>query len=368
MDRPAVLVVDDESINRTVIGSLLEERYEVGQAGDGLEALAELARRSDQARPYDLVLMDVQMPRLDGFETCRRIKAATATSFLPVLMLTSLAEQRHRLAGLEAGADDFLTKPVDPSELTLRVAAFVRLRQQDRFLRLAIDRLSHLHAMKDDLFSLVVHDIRNPFYNLQNYLELIRKSADPLTPDQAGLFAGCDRNAAEVLRLLDGVLDVTRLEEGALTLAREEVDLARVAAEAAAAFAGTASLKKVQLDVAAPPTPSVRGDARLLRRCVDNLLSNALRHTPRESRVEIAAGHLQERAWIQVTDGGPGVPAELRETVFQKFFTEGPTQRRGYGLGLHLVKLAASAHRGSVELLDNPDGGAIFRLSVPIGR
>ncbi|MBI4868790.1 MAG: hybrid sensor histidine kinase/response regulator [Candidatus Wallbacteria bacterium] len=363
--RPSVLVVDDEEINRVMIRALLEDSYFIGEADSGEAALAELQRLR-----YDLVVLDVLMPGIDGFETCRRIKAAGSVNFLPVLMLTSLGDQHYKNTGLKAGADDFLTKPIDPVELSLRVAAFTRLRQQDRFLRQAVDQLRHLDSVKNDLFELIVHDLRSPLGNFNGFLSLLRATlGDSPSQKQLDYLTGCNRAAADMVTLLEGVLDVTLLEKGQLVLTQQEFDLNPVAAEAQEAFAGSAALKRVQLKLAADHDAIIQGDRRLIRRCIDNLLTNAVRYAPVDSAVVIEARKKDGLAWVQVADRGPGVPEELRKTVFQKFFTEElgrAPARRGYGLGLHFVKLTAAAHHGTVEVLDNDGGGSIFRLQLPV--
>jgi len=166
---PAVLVVDDEPMNRAPIRASLSPTCEVAEAANGPSALALLQKRS-----VDLVLLDVMMPGMDGFEVCRRIKAKGG-SYLPVLLVTALGDQSDKNQGLEAGADDFLTKPVDRRELLLRTRAFLRLREQDRVIREQLEQMRSLQAQKDDLVSLLVHDLRSPLAAIVANLQLLEE-------------------------------------------------------------------------------------------------------------------------------------------------------------------------------------------------
>ncbi len=171
-DRATVLVVDDEPINRAILRGYLGAQHRVIEVASGREALELVERESP-----DLVLLDVMMPELSGIETCKRIKAARAAEFLPVLLVTALGARSDRIAGFEAGADDFLTKPVDRQELLLRVSAFLRLRRQETQIRVQLDELTHLQAAKDELVSLILHDVRSP---LAGQLALLQVVSDTL--------------------------------------------------------------------------------------------------------------------------------------------------------------------------------------------
>src|SRR3954462_12706097 len=154
--RPGVLVVDVESMTPSLIRASIGAFCEVLEAASGPAALEQLA-----ARKVDLVLLDVMMPVMNGYEVCKKIKE-TATEFLPVVLVTALGEQEDKNRGLESGADDFLTKPVDRKELLLRTRVFLRLREQDKIIRRQLEEVRRLQHAKDDLVALLVHDLRSP--------------------------------------------------------------------------------------------------------------------------------------------------------------------------------------------------------------
>src|SRR5438270_10553129 len=216
--RPAVLVVDDETMNRSLVRATLGASCEVIEAASGRQALELL-----QKRRVDLVLLDVMMPEMNGYDVCKRIKELS-TEYLPVLLVTALGEQEDRNRGLEAGADDFLSKPVDRRELLLRVRSFLRLREQERVIRAQVEELRRLQSLKDDMVSLLVHDLRNPLSGVLSSIELAVE-----TPKDAQQEADLRRaqHSAESLRgALDEMLQVRLLEENAVVARRSPTDLA----------------------------------------------------------------------------------------------------------------------------------------------
>jgi two-component system, sensor histidine kinase and response regulator len=376
--RPVVLLVDDERANRDLIRAYLEPAYQVREAADGAAAL-EIVRRES----VDLVLLDVMMPYMNGFDTCRALKKLAAEDrYLPVILLTALGEHENRIAGLEAGADDFLSKPVDRHELGLRLQTFVRLHTQDRrirqqmgelekrdqLIRHQFDELRTLDGLKDDLVSLLVHDLRNPLGGLVSFLDTLEGCiVDPeLRADiRLALEAG-----GRLRETLDDMLHVRMLETGVVRIHREIVEAADVVKEAIGSLWGVARARHVDItpviDLADLHVPA---DRKLLRRAVENLLSNALKYSPPGGQVVAAVHAVSEGGVeIEVADRGAGIPDSVKEQLFQKFGSveaaRGET-RRGIGLGLYLVKLVALAHGGRAVVRDRDGGGTTFGLFLP---
>lgn len=363
--RENVLVVDDDERNRTLLRCWLEPSCEVTEAADGAAALASLDLRTP-----DLVLLDVMMPGLDGFEVCREIKRRSADgAFVPVLLLTALTDQAHRNEGLRAGADDFVSKPCDRTELTLRVRAFLRTRRQDVALRRQHEALLELSALKEDLVTLVAHDLRNPLSALASLLTAARGAArDPeLRADlDASLVA-----AARVRETAEDLLEVRLVEERGPTVHRERVSLEELVRRTVAAYEPVARARGVSFPVSVDGDPALAVDARLVGRAIENLVSNALRYAPDGTVVTIAIRRAGTAAEIEVADRGPGVSRTLRPVLFEKFGgveARCGNARRGYGLGLYLVKLVAQAHGGGVSVHDRSGGGAAFRLRLEDDR
>jgi two-component system sensor histidine kinase/response regulator len=360
-ERPVLLVVDDEPRNRALMSAYLAGQYQVREAENGPEALA-LCERGG----IDLVVLDVMMPGMSGFEVCRSLKNRAREDFLPVLLLTALSEQDDRNAGLEAGADDFLAKPVNRQELLLRVQHFLALRTERQTVARQYEALHELVALKDDLVTLMVHDLRNPLTGVLGLLQVMEAEA-PDAVSRADATAA--REGAEKLReALDDMLQVRQLEEGRLELQRRAESLESLTAEAAASLEGAARMRRLDLLRAVEPGLTVDGDRRLLRRAIENLVSNAVKFSPAGNSVRISAARSGSLIEISVADRGGGVPNVAREGLFEKFggvYTRRASDRRGYGLGLYFVRLVAEAHGGRITATDNPDGGTVMTMTLP---
>ncbi len=352
-----ILVVDDEPTNRTLARAVLEGSYAVSEAASVAEALAAHA-----AEPADLVLMDVMMPGTSGIEGCRRFKALQEPYFLPVILLTALSEQDDRNLGLAAGADDFISKPFDRRELKLRIAAFLRIRRQAREIREQLCMLEELSALKDDLVSLLVHDLRNPLAAAMMVAETMRLHG--VAPDDtAAIVRACRRMES----LVDQILTVRQLEEGGAEARLEEGAVLPIAAAAMETLSATAEARGVAVKLSGDRELRARIDGDLVRRALENLLGNALRHAPRDTSVDVAIANEGGRLRVSVADRGPGVPTNFSERVFEKFGTVGACRaggRMGFGLGLYLVRLVAGVHGGHAKVENRPGGGAIFRLDL----
>ncbi len=359
-----LLVVDDDARNRALVRAILPN-YVVVEAPDGPTAISMIAREPG----IDLVLLDVMMPGMSGYEACREIKAISGSRFLPVLMLTSLDAQSDRNQGFAAGADDFITKPFDRQELANRVASFLRLRQQDGLITRQLEELKRLTTFKDDLVSLIVHDLRNPLSGMIGFLNLLKR--DLTDAKQRDWLQNALDGGKRLRETLDDLLEIRIMEDGVLGLQRLVTSVAQLAVEAAATLRGDAADHGVDIAVAAPGEIQASVDRKLVRRAIENLVSNALKYSPRGAAIELAVRKVPRGVEIDVADRGPGVPDAFKDTLFRKFAsveTKRGSERRGHGLGLYLVRLVASAHGGGVAVHDRPDGGALFRLSLPAGH
>jgi len=356
--RSRVLVVDDEPRNRTLTRAILRE-HDVIEAGGAEEAYGILDRE-----PIDLVLLDVMMPSIDGFTACREIKRRRAEPYLPVILLTALGEQDHRNAGFEAGADDFLSKPVDRRELQLRVRAFLRLRLQDDLIRRQLEELRRLDRLKDDLAALIVHDLRNPLSGLDGFLQVMRSTA---VDDDREMVEWALLAARNLRDTVEDMLRVRMMEESQLHLALRRHSLRRIAQQAADSLRGEAAVRGLMIAVKGEDVEHDVDEA-LMRRAVENLVANGLRYTRSGTGVDISLDREGRDVQINVGDRGPGIADELKGELFRKYGSieaRVGQARRGNGLGLYLVQLTAEAHGGTVSALDREGGGTIFRISLP---
>ncbi|WP_437956189.1 response regulator [Sorangium sp. So ce119] len=367
--RSRVLVVDDNEQNRALAQATLEDDgYEVVLATSGEEAIREFERCSP-----DCVLLDVRMPGMDGFAVCARIRALPGGASTPIVFLTALRDVDTFDSALRAGGDDFLTKPVRPSELLVRVQAALRLRRLGAELREHVelvrqqrDALMRLQLQKEQLTAFVVHDLKNPVSSMDLHAQFLLR--DRALPEPARDSARHIRaEARSLLRLIYNLLDISKSEEGRLAPERARVDLRALVLEVFAALELRASSRSIALREAVE-APAVRADPDLLRRTVENLLENAIHHAPVGTAVAVSAVKDGAAVEIRVADAGPGVPADLRARVFDRFTQLGgdaeALHRAGRGLGLAFCKMAVEAHGGRIWIEDNAPG-AIFCVRLP---
>jgi two-component system sensor histidine kinase/response regulator len=359
-----VLVVDDEPRNVQLLQDLLEVRgYTVWTAEDGEQGF-----QIAQTRIPDLVLLDVMMPRLNGFDVCRKLKADERTAMIPVLLVTSLDARQDRLEGIGAGANDFITKPIDSAELVLRVRNAVTTKRLYDQVTAQFRRLQELEAARDTLTHMIVHDLRSPLTGLQGYLDLLRMAVAAGAHDEVLEYArDANATAGRLKDMVSQVLDVSRLESEQMPVAAEATDLVQLLPAAVGSLGPPPPT--VQVVYRLPRHPVViRCDQDLVSRVVVNLVGNAFKFTPRNSEVSIGLEAHDGSARITVTDGGTGIAPEHRELIFEKF---GQTSLgraaagRSTGLGLTFCKLAVEAHGGRIGVENAGHGGACFWVELP---
>jgi two-component system, sensor histidine kinase and response regulator len=365
---PHVLVVDDNEANRALSRSVLEdEGYRVELTSGGAEGIEAFERE----RP-DCVLLDVRMPGLDGFAVCERIRALPGGDDVPILFLTAQRDVDTFDHALRAGGDDFLTKPVRPTELLLRVQTAVRLRQARAELRehydlLKRERETHVRAQlqKERLTAFVVHDLKNPVNAMDLYAQALLLGRR-LSEDDRQSVLQIRAEARQLSRMIVNLLDISKAEEGKLAPVRVDVDLKELCASVITELELAARARDVNVYSAAPPAMVVRADEDLLRRTVANLVENAIRHAPPGSTVTAKAEPRDGAIELRVQDAGPGVPVAMREMVFDAFTqTEtGLGHRGGRGLGLTFCKIAVEAHGGRIWIEDGSPG-AVFCVRLP---
>ncbi len=352
----AILVIDDEPDNFDVIDALLsQEDYELSYAASGPVALSSL-----ESYDPDLILLDVMMPDVDGIEICRRLKGMPSWRTVPIIMVTALSSKDNLARCLEAGADDFIGKPVNGLELRARVKSMLRLKYQ-------YDELQGLLQLREDLVKMILHDVRNPLSGLLLGLELLRS---PNYPEAKRLhrLETVYSLAQSVQTLVEELLQVTLTEAGQLTLNYSSVDVGELVQCCLSRFEAIAAQKNLSLVSQGSESPTgLELDAALFQRVLDNLMSNAIKFSPQGTQITMTVRELNpEQIQIEVIDGGPGVPDELREKIFEKY--EIGTMMANIsqiGLGLAFCKMVIQGHEGTIQVHPHPEQGSIFQILVP---
>jgi two-component system sensor histidine kinase/response regulator len=367
-----VLVVDDNVANRALAeATLTEEGYQVVLAAGGQEGIDAFEREQP-----DCVLLDVRMPDLDGFAVCTRIRSLPEGAHTPIVFLTALRDVDTFDRALRAGGDDFLTKPVRPTELIVRVQAALKLKKMSAELREHYDLvrsqrddLMRLTLQKERLSAFVVHDLKNPVASMDLHAQVLLADRE-LSPRARDSALQIRSDARGLMRLILNLLDISKSEEGKLDLKPTAVDLDALTREIGDAAEVKARAAGVTLDLRIDARAAT-ADADLLRRVLENLLDNALRHTPRGGTVRIMSDTTDSHTHLRIADSGPGIAPEMRERIFDPFVQlesdHGATMRAGRGLGLTFCRLAVEAHGGRI-LVEDARPGAVFVVSLPLVR
>lgn len=364
-----VLVVDDEEHNRVLLRDLLEVHgHHVTEAVDGEQAMREAISTAP-----DVILLDVMMPKLDGFEVCRRLKANPSTAPIPILMVTVLTERQDRLTGIEAGANDFLTKPIDVQDVVLRVGNALYTKRLYNQLADNYRRLRELEALRDDLTHMVVHDMRSPLTSVMAGLQTVEMSGE-LNSRQRKYYQAAMAGGQTLMGMIEDLLDISSSEEGSFRLECRPLSATDLFERALTQIEPLAERKSLSLtrDFAAP-SPLLSGDEEKLRRTLINLLGHAVRLTPRGGTItaSVRPGVDPAITVFAVGDSGEGIPGDALERIFDKFgqVDMGPAgQKLSTGLGLTLCKLVVEAHGGRIWAESEAGQGSAFCFTLPLAE
>jgi two-component system sensor histidine kinase/response regulator len=364
---PRILIVDDERHNRQLLEIMLTpEGFVLLTASSGEEALAIVAKQ-----PPDLILLDVMMPGMDGYQVAGRIKSDVATKNIPVIMVTALDDRASRLHGLEAGAEDFLTKPVDRAELVARVRNLSRLKAHDDGKYSALAEQS---AFKDQFLSHVSHELRSPLTAIKQFTSILLGGlAGELNHEQREYQKIVLKNIEQLQSMIDDLLEVTRLESGKLTIEPERVSVVDAVTDAINTLRGNAQARSVQVvSSLRPDLPLVYADRTRIRQLLIILLDNAIKFSVDGGTVGIRAGVFQpDRKFllIEVSDTGCGISEEMIGRIFERLYqVAGPAQtsRKGLGLGLYICKELVTLQAGEIWVKSQPQQGSTFSFTLPL--
>lgn len=358
-----ILVVDDTPANLRLLTTMLRRGgYRVCPVSSGPMAL----RVIETAAP-DLVLLDINMPEMNGYEVCRRLKAKPRWRDLPVLFISALSDTADKVRAFEAGGVDYVGKPLQFEEVDARVRTHLELRRKTQALAESLARLQEMERLRDNLTHMVAHDMRSPLLAVQLAVGLLADAVAPTDALAADFAERARRGAAQVVEMVNQMLDVSRLETRTMEPNCARCDLVKIAHEAISALRPLAGGCEFRLD--APPTLAADVDCGLLLRVLTNLLVNAMKFTPPGGEIRVALCSEEGRARMAVSDQGPGVAPEDRARIFDKFAqTSVGAQRGGFGLGLAFCRLAVEAHGGSIGVESIPEGGSTFWFDVPTVR
>ncbi len=375
MELKNILVVDDEPVNLKILKAMLvPEGYNVIEAESGIQALEVL----DRLLP-DIILLDVMMPGMDGFELCRNIKGQKDKRMIPILMVTALQDKVHRQEAMEAGADDFLSKPIDRVELLIRVKSLLRIKMySDELIRSYREleekncQLRELEKAKEGLTHMIIHDLRGPLTNISMNIEMCLMKIDPRSSIKDYL-NNASHQCLYMNDMIQGLLDIHKMEEGKLEIVREPVRPQELIREISENYKPQMQANEVNFEIEClSKIPQILVDPGLTKRIVANLLDNAIRHTPKGGYIIVSIKDSVDGRCIifTVTDSGKGLHKKYHKRIFDKFeqvkLKKDGVTAGSIGLGLAFCKMATELHGGKIWVSDGPGGkGCSFSFSLP---
>ncbi|MBF0178649.1 MAG: hybrid sensor histidine kinase/response regulator [Magnetococcales bacterium] len=350
-----ILIVDDEKTNIDVLVSLLQGEFKTMVAKNGETAIR---RAKTEPRP-DLILLDIMMPDLDGYEVCKRLHADHDTADIPIIFITGKDSISDETMALEAGGVDFIRKPFSPTVVLARIRTHLTLSRQKR-------HLIELNELKNRFLGMAAHDLRNPLNSICGYSDILLTM--PVDNEERTRFIRTIHVVAgQMLGMINDLLDVSVIESGRFALNREPGDLTRLVGQRVELMRFMAEKKQVRILTDLRVTPTLSFDPDRLAQVVDNLLSNAIKFTPPQSDIHVMTESCDGYVLLRVSDQGPGIPEEERHRLFgafQKLSVRPTGNEKSTGLGLCIVKKIVDAHAGEITVTNNPDRGACFQLQL----
>jgi signal transduction histidine kinase len=367
INKATILVVDDTPDNLTVLSNLLKDDYKVKIATGGETALKIVA----SGRPPDLILLDIMMPGMDGYEVCRRLKRDPKTMNIPVIFLTAKADVADEKKGLELGAIDYITKPISPPIVMARVKNHLALKAMADFLQKKNLELESARSVaekaslaKSDFLSSMSHELRSPLNGILGFAQLMESDSPPPTPDQKESIAQILQAGWHLLKLINEILDLAKIESRQVPLSEEPVSLAEAMLECQAMIEPQAQQRGIKLTFPQFDIPYVvRADLTRLKQVFINLLSNAIKYNIKQGTVEVdCTERTPGRIRVSIRDTGAGLYPEQLAQLFQPFNRLGQEAggEEGTGIGLVVAKRLVELMGGIIGVESTVGVGSVF--------
>ena len=363
-ETPTILIVDDNPNNIKIVALILRSlKYKIVIATNGEQAI-ELV---EQTRP-DLILLDIMMPKMDGFEACSIIKEKEENSNIPVIFITALNDTESLVKGFKAGGVDYITKPFNKDELVSRVKTHLELKQTRDRLEKTTQHLSELNTLKDKMFSVIGHDLRSPLSSVKMTLEFLSKMTDKQDDPVAENIHIMLKTTDEVFGLLENLLGWAKSQSGNLSINKEEVQISDIVNSVYLLNKGNLELKKILFKTEIEDSDKVYADLSMMKVVLRNLVSNAIKFTPDEGTITVSATPKEGKTIISVADSGVGISEEDLPKVLNPnthHTTYGTNREAGSGLGLTLCKDFVEKNDGTIWVESELGKGSTFFIEIP---
>lgn len=364
-----ILIVDDVMSNVLLLKVLLtNEKFAIATASNGRQALEQVEKENP-----DLVLLDVMMPDMSGFEVAQHLKSNPNTADIPIIFLTALNSTADIVKGVQVGANDFISKPFNKEELIIRVTHQISLVAAKRLILSKTEELQRTIAGRDKLYSVIAHDLRSPMGSIKMVLNMLilNLPSEKIGAEMYELLTMANQTTEDVFSLLDNLLKWTKSQIGKLNVVYQDVDLVEVTDGVIEIFSMVASLKKIRIHEMKPEKMMVNADIDMLKTVVRNLLSNAIKFSKENSEVLVKMEEVDGMAVVSVQDYGCGISEEGQKKLLHTdthFSTFGTNNEEGSGLGLLLCKDFVVKNGGKLWFTSKEGEGSIFSFSIPVKK
>lgn len=364
-----ILIVDDVMSNVLLLKVLLtNEKFAIATASNGRQALEQVEKENP-----DLVLLDVMMPDMSGFEVAQHLKSNPNTADIPIIFLTALNSTADIVKGFQVGANDFISKPFNKEELIIRVTHQISLVAAKRLILSKTEERQRTIAGRDKLYSVIAHDLRSPMGSIKMVLNMLilNLPSEKIGAEMYELLTMANQTTEDVFSLLDNLLKWTKSQIGKLNVVYQDVDLVEVTDGVIEIFSMVASLKKIRIREMKPEKMMVNADIDMLKTVVRNLLSNAIKFSKENSEVLVKMEEVDGMAVVSVQDYGCGISEEGQKKLLHTdthFSTFGTNNEEGSGLGLLLCKDFVVKNGGKLWFTSKEGEGSIFSFSIPVKK
>jgi len=364
----SILIVDDNPHNLEVLGKFLKDRnYEIEFATSGLAALEWLSNRH-----FDLILLDINMPGMDGFEVCKRIRSDKSMDFIPIIFLSAETKREKIIEGFEIGGQDYVTKPFDSRELLVRIRTHLALKESLENLEIEKERAQSADRVKSAFLATMSHELRTPLNSIIGFSGiLLKEKHGKLTGEQKKQLGIVQNSARHLLSLINDILDISKIEAGQLNINMQVFTLKDVINKAVETNRPFAEKKNLKIIVSVDKNiKKIKSDALRVEQILLNLLNNAIKYTESGS-VSIISGIEDNYVKIQIIDTGTGIEKDKIKTLFKPFvqIDTGLTRKNeGTGLGLSICKKLTEMLKGKIEVVSEPLKGSTFTVYLPLSE
>jgi two-component system sensor histidine kinase/response regulator len=364
-DKQKILIVDDTPTNLSILEEILDEDYFISIAQSGTQALEIIEKFAP-----DLILLDVNMPGINGFETCHKLKSQEETRNIPVIFITARAAPEDLIQGFQEGGVDYITKPFNHSEVLARVQTHLKIQQLIRQLGLKNDQLIELNELKNKFLGMASHDMRNCLSAIRGYSQILKEDKEKLPEKTKDQFLDFIFQSSEnMLKMVNDLLDVSVIESGKLQLELQPESLKSLINHHIMINQFFADKKNIHIQSDLPDVPRCQIDANKLGQAIDNLISNAIKFSESGTTIFISLKERDGKLVFSVKDEGPGISDEDQAKLFQHFqkLSARPTAgESSSGLGLAISKKMIQAHHSSLNVTSQLGSGATFWFEIPI--